>query len=152
MLEIAAIKDNNGHLGPGYMANFPPGLKFQPGFWENPFKSNCCNPDCSNLILRGREYLKKISCNRNEILALAKKQKRFQWNKGDKLENFIHCLSKVKDRIKYKNIDFSADKVLKTVRGCQRTHELFKLEDISSFYASASFLSSQRFRFSSIIS
>jgi len=37
--------------------------------------------------------------------------KRFQWNKGDKVENLILCLAKFKSEMEYKNIDFNADKV-----------------------------------------
>ena len=37
--------------------------------------------------------------------------KRFQWNKGDKVENLIRCLANCKAQMEYKNIDFNADKV-----------------------------------------
>ena len=41
-------------------------------------------------------------------MTAATKQKRFQGNKDDKIENFIHCL---KVQMEYKNINFDADKV-----------------------------------------
>ena len=44
-------------------------------------------------------------------MAAARKQKRFQWNEGDKIENLIRCLASLKARIEYKNIDFNAEKV-----------------------------------------
>ena len=37
--------------------------------------------------------------------------KRFQWNKGDKVENLIRCLANYKAQMEYKNIDLKADKV-----------------------------------------
>ena len=44
-------------------------------------------------------------------MAAAKKQKRFQWNSGNKIENRIHCLSNFKAQIECENIDFNADKI-----------------------------------------
>ena len=44
-------------------------------------------------------------------MAAAKKQKRFQWNSGNKIENRIHCLSNFKAQIECENVDFNADKV-----------------------------------------
>ena len=44
-------------------------------------------------------------------MAAASKEKRFQWNKGEKIENVISCLSNFKAQMEYKNIDFNADKV-----------------------------------------
>ena len=41
-------------------------------------------------------------------MSTATKEKRFQWNKGDKIENLILCLANL---MEYKNIDFNADKV-----------------------------------------
>ena len=45
------------------------------------------------------------------MAAASTKQKRFQWNKGDKIENLIRCLGNFKAQMEYKNIDFNADKV-----------------------------------------
>ena len=42
---------------------------------------------------------------------MAAKEKRFQWNKGDKIENLIRCLANFKAKMKYNNSDFNADKV-----------------------------------------
>ena len=39
------------------------------------------------------------------------KEKRFQWNKGDKIENLIRCLGNYKAQMEYKNVDFNTDKV-----------------------------------------
>ena len=44
-------------------------------------------------------------------LPLGRKEKRFQWNEGDKIENLIRCLASFKAQIEYKNIDFNVDKV-----------------------------------------
>jgi len=44
-------------------------------------------------------------------MAAAIKDKRFQWNKGDKIENLIRCLANFKAQMEYKNVDFNADKV-----------------------------------------
>ena len=44
-------------------------------------------------------------------MAAAKKQKRFQWNSGNKIENRIPCLSNFKAQIECENVDFNADKV-----------------------------------------
>ena len=38
-------------------------------------------------------------------------EKRFQWNKSDKIENLIQCLTNSQVRMECKNIDFNADKV-----------------------------------------
>ena len=46
-------------------------------------------------------------------MAAARKQTRFQWNLGNKIENRIHCLSNFKAQIECENIDFNADKVKK---------------------------------------
>ena len=42
---------------------------------------------------------------------MAAKEKRFQWNKGDKIENRILCLANFKAKMEYNNSDFNADKV-----------------------------------------
>ena len=42
---------------------------------------------------------------------MATKEKRFQWNKGDKIANLIRCLAHFKGKMKYNNSDFNADKV-----------------------------------------
>ena len=44
---------------------------------------------------------------------MAAKEKRFQWNKGDKIENLIRCrcLANFKAKMEYNNSDFNADKV-----------------------------------------
>jgi len=42
---------------------------------------------------------------------MAAATKRFQWNKGDKIENLILCLANFKLQMEFKNIDFNADKV-----------------------------------------
>jgi len=42
---------------------------------------------------------------------MATAMKRFQWNKGDKVENLIRCLANYKAQMEYKNIHFSAVKV-----------------------------------------
>ena len=39
------------------------------------------------------------------------KEKRFQRNKGDKIENLIRCLGNYKAQMEYKNVDFNTDKV-----------------------------------------
>ena len=39
-------------------------------------------------------------------MAAARKQKRFQWNIGNKIENRIHYLSNFKAQIECENIDF----------------------------------------------
>ena len=39
------------------------------------------------------------------------KEKRFQWNKGDKIENLIRCLANFKTKVEYNNTDFNEDKV-----------------------------------------
>ena len=69
-------------------------------------------------------------------MAAARKQKRFQWNEGDKRENRIHCLSNFKAQIEYENIDFTADKVKQydAVRKAMNTASL-KI----SFFANTSF-------------
>ena len=85
-------------------------------------------------------------------MTAATKQKRFQGNKDDKIENFIHCL---KVQMEYKNINFDADKV--------KQHEALR-EAINSLSLKISFLflykhvflaerylARDRFRFSSII-
>ena len=41
-------------------------------------------------------------------MSTATKEKRFQWNKGNKIESLILCLANL---MEYKNIDFNADKV-----------------------------------------
>ena len=41
------------------------------------------------------------------------KEKRFQYNTADKIENLIHCLGNYKAQMEYKNIDFNTDKVKK---------------------------------------
>lgn len=42
---------------------------------------------------------------------MAAKEKRFQWNKGDKIENRTLCLANFKAKMEYNNSDFNADKV-----------------------------------------
>ena len=42
---------------------------------------------------------------------MAAKEKRFQWNKCDKIENRIRCLANFKAKMEYKNSNFNADKV-----------------------------------------
>ena len=44
-------------------------------------------------------------------LPLRRKEKRFQWNEGDKTGNLIRCLASFKAQMEYKNIDFNAAKV-----------------------------------------
>ena len=53
------------------------------------------------------------------MAAASTREKRFQWNKGDKIENLIRCLGNFKAQMEYKNIDFNADKVkqYEAVRG-----------------------------------
>ena len=41
----------------------------------------------------------------------ATKEKIFQWNKGDKIENRIPCLANFKAKMEYNNSDFNAHKV-----------------------------------------
>ena len=47
----------------------------------------------------------------NKMAAACTKEKGFQWKKGDKIENLIHCLGNYKAQMEYKNIDFNSDKV-----------------------------------------
>ena len=42
---------------------------------------------------------------------MAAKERRFQWNKGEKIENLIQCLANFKAKMGYNNSDFNADKV-----------------------------------------
>jgi len=42
---------------------------------------------------------------------MAAKEKRFQWNKGDKVENLFQSLANFKAKMEYNNFDFNADKV-----------------------------------------
>ena len=42
---------------------------------------------------------------------MAAKEKRYQWNKGDKTENLIRCLANFKANMEYNNSDFNAGKV-----------------------------------------
>ena len=42
---------------------------------------------------------------------MAAKEKRFQWNKGDIIENLIRCLANFKAKMEYNKSDFSVDKV-----------------------------------------
>ena len=44
-------------------------------------------------------------------MAAATKETRFQWNKGDKIKNLIHCLANFNAQMEYKNNGFNADKV-----------------------------------------
>ena len=41
---------------------------------------------------------------------MAAKEKRFQWNKGDKIENLIRCLANFKAKMEYNNRNFDTDK------------------------------------------
>ena len=52
---------------------------------------------------------------------MAAKEKRFQWNKGDKIENLIRCLaiSKLKWNTTVNNSDFNAD----MVKQCEAVRE-----------------------------
>ena len=42
---------------------------------------------------------------------MATKEKIFQWNKGDKIENLIRCPANFKTKMPENNTDFNADKV-----------------------------------------
>ena len=46
------------------------------------------------------------------MAAASTNEKRFQWSKGDKIENLIRCLGNYKAQMEYKNSDFNADKVM----------------------------------------
>ena len=123
MLEKAAIQENKWTFRVWLHGEFHTGLKFQPGFQKKSSWNQIVVAQTATIwFYEDLNIWKNISCNRNEILAWAKKQetiwlppltkqKRFQWNKGDKLENVITCPSNFKDQMEYKNIDFSADKV-----------------------------------------
>ena len=43
-------------------------------------------------------------------MAAATKEKLFQWNKDDRIENLIRCLANSKAQMEYKNISFNVDK------------------------------------------
>ena len=40
---------------------------------------------------------------------MAVKENRFQWNKGDKIENLIRCLTNFKAKMEYNNSDINGD-------------------------------------------
>ena len=58
----------------------------------------------------------------------ATKEKRFQWSKGDKIENLIRCLANFKAQMEYKNIDFNADKVKQYEAVREATARLYEEE------------------------
>ena len=59
-------------------------------------------------------------------MAAATKEKLFQWNKDDRIENLIRCLENFKAQMEYKNIDFNAEKAkqCKTVTGAMNSASL----------------------------
>ena len=54
-----------------------------------------------------------ILFSRNKMAAASTKEKRFQWNNGDKIVNLIRCLGNYKAQMEYKNTDFNSDKLKK---------------------------------------
>ena len=87
-------------------------------------------------------------------MATATKQKRFQWNSGNKIENRIHCLSNFKAQIECENINFNADKIkqYEAVRKAMNSASL-KISSLSLQYIflAERYAAKDRFCFTSII-
>ena len=89
-------------------------------------------------------------------MAAAGKQKRFQWNKCDKGENLIRCLSNFKAQKEYENIDFTADEVkqydaVKKAMNSARVKIYPVLFLCKYVFLAERYAAKDRFRFSSII-
>ena len=144
-------------LGPDYMANFSPASETNPlkiklylarGAIQRELKSAFSNRARIFSPAKWARKSEKISyfspgwkvighsrwfCFQDTSwLPLRRKEKRFQWNEGDKIENLIRCLASFKAWMEYKNIDFNADKV-KQYEAVREAKNLASFEDIFSF-------------------
>ena len=135
-------------LGPDYMANFSPASETNPlkiklylarDVIQRELKSGFSNRSRIFSPAKWAWKSEKISGHsrwfcfqETSWLPLRRKEKRFQWNEGDKIENLIRCLASLKARMEYKNIDFNADKV-KQYEAVRVAMNLASFEDIFSF-------------------
>ena len=73
-------------------------------------------------------------------MAAATKERRFQWNKGDKIKNLIHCRANFNAQMEYKKIGFNADKV-KQYEAVRETMALTYEEETTFFRPKTGFTS-----------